>query len=97
MFYFQFIVKFVVFFVDGDGFDFVNINEFDTDDANYTIRTNDCVEFAPTVENKRWCVAHTFALIAAYNKYRDQFVFAKKKKDVWELITDCLNSNGMNV
>lgn len=50
-----------------------------------------------TVELKRWSVADTFALIAAYNKYRDQFVFAKKKKDVWEMITDFLKLNGINV
>lgn len=75
----------------------MDINEIDTEDLNYTITVNDCVEITPTVENKRWSVAHTFALIAAYNKYRDQFVFAKKRKDVWELITDCLKCNGINV
>lgn len=52
---------------------------------------------SPSVENKRWSVADTFALIAAYNKYRNQFVFAKKRKDVWEVITEFLNSNGINV
>lgn len=52
---------------------------------------------SPSVENKRWSVADTFALIAAYNKYRNQFVFAKKRKDVWEVITEFLNSNGISV
>lgn len=64
-------------------------------DTNVTVYS--CFEMPQYLENKRWSVADTFALIAAYNKYRNQFVFAKKRKDVWEVITEFLKSNGITV
>lgn len=69
----------------------------DYEDENPNLVFYSYSESLQSVENKRWSVADTFALIAAYNKYRNQFVFAKRRKEVWELITEFLKSNGINV
>lgn len=85
--------------VGGYGFDLVDVKaEIDIEENNLNNIVVHCYsESAQSVENKRWSVADTFALIAAYNKYRNQFVFAKKRKDVWEVITEFLKSNGIYV
>lgn len=70
--------------------------EIDIEDFNTNLVVYECTEML-SMETKRWSVADTFALIAAYNKYRNQFVFAKKRKDVWEIITAFLQSNGIQV